>query len=450
MECTFRTTLGASGLALSEIILIFTIACLILLSIGCSSVTKKGNADVSYNSEEGTIKVTLNNIATCNYSIKINDKTIVSDVITEEVTINILYILKDKLDVDKDVAMFATKNNNDLLVKLNLTNLLDTSFVYHLTPAVSLQDDNVQFIGSGAKVVSKSSSSNIDEELKRWLYRNRELVNDSIFKLFRTNYLYMIGNKNEYVVQGEIPVLHNLSGSKYSVSCSMKADYYAILACRGQNFIDIFVENSVVKDFQNLSTSKTNIPCVTVNNDSGYFCLVLLGINKDFSYQQIPFAVVAVDNSAPSEVEPSGNLSVYDFRNGEKVILPANVTQIFGNATVRVLHWDGNGLECNVTFLVNFAGDAKSVTIHRRGELCYPNQYLGNHFPVEDKILYAKNGYEQRLTWKMHFDSGDNEIPITVEDYHGNKRDFNVIVRAEFVRSNSPQIDIDNNIDIYN
>ena len=49
----------------------------------------------------------------------------------------------------------------------------------------------------------------------------------------------------------------------------------------------------------------------------------------------------------------------------------------------------------------------------------------------------------------MHFDDGDNEIPVTVEDYHGNKREYNVVVRAEFVRSDAPQIDIDNNIDIY-
>ena len=50
----------------------------------------------------------------------------------------------------------------------------------------------------------------------------------------------------------------------------------------------------------------------------------------------------------------------------------------------------------------------------------------------------------------MHFDDGDNEIPITVEDYHGNRRDYKIVYRAEFVRSNAPQIDIDNNIDIYN
>jgi hypothetical protein len=69
---------------------------------------------------------------------------------------------------------------------------------------------------------------------------------------------------------------------------------------------------------------------------------------------------------------------------------------------------------------------------------------------VANKVLFAKDGYEQRFTWKMHFDDGDNEIPVTVEDYHGNKREYNVVVRAEFVRSDAPQIDIDNNIDIYN
>lgn len=430
---------------------IIMISCVAMIVYGCSSVMKKAKVNASYNSEKGSISVALENIASCNYSLKINEYVIGNGTINENGELNILNQIKSKVDICKEVALLAAKNNNELQVSLSLTNLLDTTFIYHLIPSVVVQDDNVQFTGVGAMVISKSASRNVDEELKHWLFRKNEVVSDSLFSSIRTNYLYLTEtNNNDFVVRGEIPVVHSLSGNKYSVSCNMKADYYAVVACGNQKFIDKFVENSVVKDYKNLSTSKSNIVCVPEDNESGYFCIVLLGINKDYSYQQLPIAVVAKDNVAPNNNYLPGVFEGFNFKNKTKVHMPKNATEIFGNASVRVAHWDGNGLECNVTFLVNFAGDAKSATIHRRGELCYPDKYLGNHLPVANKVLFAKDGYEQRFTWKMHFDDGDNEIPVTVEDYHGNKREYNVVVRAEFVRSDAPQIDIDNNIDIYN
>lgn len=432
-------------------ILLFTLVSAAFSAVGCSSVFKKSKANVSYNSEEGTVSVALENTPTSNYTLKIGDYDIGSGTVNEKEELNILNQIKRKSDICKDIALLAAKNNNELQVSMTLTDLLDTIFVYHLTPTISMQYDNIQFTGVGAKVVSKSASRNVDEELKRWLYRKHEVINDNLYAALRTNYIYLIETKNnDFVVSCEIPVVHSLAGNKYSVTSNMVADYYAIVACCEQKFIDEFVENSVVKDYRNLSTTKNNLSCISEDNTSGYFCIVLLGINKDYSYQQLPIAVVALDNEAPNNNYIPGVFEGFNFKNNTKVLMPPNATEISGNARVQVAHWDGNGLECNVTFIVNFAGDAKSATIHRRGELCYPNKYLGNHLSVEDKVFYAKDGYEQRFTWKMHFDDGDNEIPISVEDYHGNKRDYNVIVRAEFVRSNAPQIDIDNNIDIYN
>ena len=422
-----------------------------MLFAACSLMKTKGIAGVSYNSEKGIISVTLENMTTCNYVMKIDEYEIGSGTINEKADLNILSQLKNKTNICKDIALLAAKNNNELQVSLSLTDLLDTIFVYHITPTFNMQDDNVQFTGIGAKVVSKSASRNVDEELKRWLYQKHEVLNDSLFAALKTNYLFITETKNnDYVISGEIPVVHSLSGNKYSVTCSMVADFYAIVACREQQFLDKFVENSVVSDYKNLNTTKSNLLCVPEDNGSGYFCVTLLGINKDYSYQQLPICVVAVDNIAPTDKIIPGAIQGFTLKDNTNVQMPKEYPEIFGGAYVRVAHFDGNGLECNVTFLVTLSGDAKLVTIHRRGDLCYPMQYIGNHLPVADKTFYAKDGHEQRFTWKMHFDDGDNEIPITVEDYHGNRRDYNVIVRAEFVRNNSPQIDIDNNIDIYN
>lgn len=47
---------------------------------------------------------------------------------------------------------------------------------------------------------------------------------------------------------------------------------------------------------------------------------------------------------------------------------------------------------------------------------------------------------------------GDNIIPIIVEDWHGNKREGNIRISAQFVRTNSSDVNIENNINnnIYN
>lgn len=434
----------------SRIIQITLMATATLFVLACSSVVKRGTAKASYNSEKGTISVSLENLAPCNYVLKINEYEIGTGTINDKAELNILKQLKSKADIKKDIAMLAAKNNNEVKISLSLTDVMDTTFTYHLIPSVTMPDDNVQFSGVGAKVVSKSASRNVDDELKRWLYHKHEVVNESLFGALRANYLYLTDSKsNDFIIKGEIPILHSISGNKYNVISALHADYYAVVACNNQAFIDKFVENSVVGDYKNLSTSKSSLTCVSQKMESGYLCLILLGINRDYTYQQVPFALVALDNTAPSErYYPGENASTLTFKNGTRVIIPGNAPSIYGGGIVTVPHWAGNGLECNVTFSLAFLGDCKSITIQRRGELCY-REYGGTYyFKQEDKTFYAKdyNGSHQ-FTWKMHFDDGDNEIPVIVEDYHGNRSSYKVIVRARFVRNNAPQINIDNNIE---
>lgn len=421
-----------------------------LLTLGCSPSAVE-QATASFDSNRGTITGTLENMASCNYRIKINEYEIDSGFINQTFELNILDLIRNNSGITKDIAMLAAKNSNNINISFTLNDILDTVYNYHITPSLTTPEYDIQFTGIGAGVLPKHANRNVDEELKRWLYRKREVVNDSLYLALRTNYLYLSEeNGNNFVTQGEIPVIHSLAGNTYSINCNMNADYYAVVSCRDQKSIDDFIENSVARDFQNLSLTKTNVPCVGQIQESGYSCLVLLGINRDYSYHQIPFAIVAIDNSAPSNKEYPEQPVSFNFKNETRILIPSNAPEIFGAAAVEVAHWSGTTLECNVTFLVSFVGDAKSVTIHRRGELCYPQPYLGNYFPVANKVFYAKDGSKQRFIWKMHFNDGDNEIPITVEDNHGNKKEYNIVVRAEFVSSDAPQVNIDNNIDIYN
>ena len=102
---------------------IIMISCVAMIVYGCSSVMKKAKVNASYNSEKGSISVALENIDSCNYSLKINEYVIGNGTINENGEINILNQIKSKVDICKEVALLAAKNNNDLHVSLSLTDL---------------------------------------------------------------------------------------------------------------------------------------------------------------------------------------------------------------------------------------------------------------------------------------------------------------------------------------
>lgn len=95
--------------------------------------------------------------------------------------------------------------------------------------------------------------------------------------------------------------------------------------------------------------------------------------------------------------------------------------------------------------MVSFAGDVKSVTVKRTKKLS------SWEHRVENKVIdLTGKSSPYTFTYMLHFTDGDNHIPIIVEDNHGNKREFELNVNAEFVRTDVPSIDIDNNINIDN
>lgn len=431
----------------------FLYSTLVVLSLICFSCdhnigTKKMEVSVLYDNAKGVITIQKEDTAECKFEVKLHELLIVQGFFKDKKEMDILSLIKSSKRNIMNIAMLAAESNSELKIKLQVADVLDTIFNYRLIPQISINEDNVSFSGLGAPVIPQSKGRNLDEEIKKWLYRHHVILNDTVYNIVRKNYQYLTdSNDNGYIVKSEIPVVHSIDNHKFSVSCSMKADYYAIVACQNQYFIDVFVEKAVVNDFKTLGVSKSSLPCTCQRIKSGYLCIFLLGINKDYSYQQLPISVIAIDNSAPERGYYSDKVpSSMPFKNGTKIIIPKSAPKIDGSGTVYVDHWAGNGLECNVTFNIEMSGDCKSVTIQRRGELCYPDRYLGNHLRPEDKVFYAKDNLSQRFTWKMHFDDGDNEIPIVTEDYHGNKSTYKVVVRAKFVRSNSPHIDIENNI----
>lgn len=444
-----------------------------LFACACSSLQEEHNIFATCKLDGSKIVVDVDTFSTYKYYLSLGPLTVDSGVVKGHKDLFIPSIIKGAGQFRKEIALNAAKRGCMHEITLRVNDAIDTTFAYRQT-ITEIPDEKISFKGFGAPLIRKSKKENVDNELRVWLYRKQEHIDDSLFTIFRSIYseLSLTGD-NEYIPVGRIPVAHDIEGRRmYKINGDVQADYYAVVACQDQAYINQFIEQLVGNNFAGVSTSLASpLACHYKKGTSGYRNVFLLCINKDWTYKQIPIATFALDNSAPESsfycaLSSRGRNSQYDlsetllvepepeslsYNNRIKVLYPNDRPKIFGGAIVSVTNFDGNGLECNVTFRVELSGDSKSATIQRRGELCYPSHYSGNLFKPEDKVIYAKdhNGV-YIFMYKMHFDDGDNIIPVIVEDYNGNKYRGSITVKAKFVRSNAPSINIDNNIDIYN
>lgn len=344
-------------------------------------------------------------------------------------------------------------------INVNIENIVDTSFFYKIE-IPQLKQATSYIIGKCAHLNNSIDDKSINLNIKKWAYQTNNHLEDSLLLKFKQILSQL--NKSlytEYTTSQSVPLVNKLEQENYKVESDMQADYYYLYATCSQQELDKFVEDMVVNGFPNSKTSPCGIfKCNTIKNKTGYKVLLLIGIdNKDWSYQICPLGLVVTDLSAPifeliGESVLKGNYYNYiDLKGNLRILLPSNKPLVDGFAYVNVPHWDGNGVECNVTFNISFGGDAKSVTIKRTKDLCYHYGGFWDELRPENKTISlskVKNPYI--FTYKLHLENGDNIIPLTVEDYHGNKRNGQIVIRAEFVRNGAPDINIDNNIDIYN
>ena len=351
----------------------------------CSSLQEaKHNTFVSCKLDGTIITIEVDTFTTYKYYLNVGTVLVDSGVLAEHKEFNIPQVVKGTAQNRKEIALNAAKNDYTHEIRLQINDVVDTTFTYRQS-ITDIPDEDISFTGFGAPLVRKSKKSNVDNELRVWLYRRQEHIDEALFDTFRLIYseLSLTGD-NEYVPEGNIPVIHDIDGYKYKVRSNVQADYYAVVACQDQAYINQFVEQTVGNNFAEVSTSlSVPLTCHYNKGTSGYRNVFLLCMNKDWSYKQIPLATFALDNTAPesSFSNASGRLrnlryynqsdspsrtaepSTLSYSNRIKVLYPSNKPKIYGNASVSVTNWDGNGLECNVTFRVELSGDAKSATI---------------------------------------------------------------------------------------
>ena len=414
----------------------------------CSCNNNSGSSGNSYS--KPTIKVTNDSIVIIatsdrehNLSINVQNENVVSSQINQTTSYSLLDLARKCKDRN-EIALAAINNSNTISFKVKVGDVIDTLVNYSIDPYYA-EESVFSISGQCSPLISKLSNPSQSIDLKKWLFRKKvHLEDEQVHTLIGVVNQLSRSGVTEYISTTNIPVIHNFSGIKYNVKSNFEADHYVLFACSSAKEIEDFVEEVVANDFELCSNSASgSMNCYRKADSNGNKCICLIAIKKDWSYKIQPLGLVAIDNIAPSSINGQDDISSISFPNNVKVTLPTNSPNVFGYANVAVGHWDGTGLSCACTFILTFGGDASTITIHRTGKLA---KWLSTE---HKQINLSEHSSPYSVTMDMHLEDGDNRIPITISDYRGNTRNEEINIRAEFVRTNTNDINIDNNINIW-
>lgn len=397
--------------------------------------------------QNSILDITSLNKSLHNVKISVNGIELFNKEITDSWHSDIIDLLKEHNDFI-EIAYIATNSiDNSVAIKVQVDNSIDTTFNYAIKP-MNLEFPKTIITGKCAPLYSNFSSPNLEVDLKRWLFKRKENVGkhriDRMLEIVRT---LKFSEYNIYETDSEIPIVKNFTGIRYNVKSEMEADYYVLFAYSSENELDSFIEEIVSNDFElTTSTIKHPMQCFRDTKTDGYKCISLIGIKEDWSYQVEPLGLVCIDNISPQEspIETTPQ-SFLLFKKSKTIIrLPENLSPFLGYAILSTKDFGGNGASCMVNFMIEFSGDVKSLTIKR-------NDILSKWVGKENKVINLEDeNSPYYFTYELHLEEGDNYVPVIVHDLRGNKMEYKLNIPAHFERSESPQIEIDNNIDIWN
>lgn len=425
--------------------------CILILGLFVSSCknSESDRTDISFESDT----IHYSSVKNQHISVQVNDIDVFSKS-AAKLNESLLTLIRQSNANKREIALIASKNNNFLPVRVIIGESIDTILKVEIK-AYFPTNENSSIRGNCAQLTNVFAHTDNSIDMKKWLFKRKEHLTEE--QIQNTIGIYNELSRNNFIelsTSQDIPVIKSFAGLSYKVNSSKNADYYILYACSSPNEIEDFVGEIIANDFELCSTTLNQpLSCFRASNSNGYKCICLIAIDKDWNYTIEPLALVAIDNVAPSRKPiDKKNIDQMVFPHNIKVHFPKNKPEIYGYADVAVVNSNGNGIACNVTFIMYFSGDVKSITVKRTHELCYYSRFIGydEETPGPKSFTYMTKDLKSPHTFniKLHLEDGDNFIPYVIEDNHGNKLEGHIIHRASFSRTDSPIIE--NNIDIYN
>lgn len=269
-------------------------------------------------------------------------------------------------------------------------------------------------------------------------------------------------DNSEYVIyttEDDIPIIKSFAGIRYNLSTNIKADYYYLLATDSEEELNEFIKEVSLNDFEMGETNMRNsVSCFRANEKGGYLTIFFIGLNKDWSKHIVPIGMVAIDNIKPSVLSDNSSVEAFLSSNsknaqfedlilyskGIRIAMPNKYPKISGQIYISTNSFRGN--HANFEFGLFENGDIESISIKREVHRDYMKRVMK---PETKTIKLSDKKSPYHFTYELDLGIGDNYIPITVTDKRGNKTNYTYKISMVQVEDNDPDINIDNNINIY-
>ena len=359
-----------------------------------------------------------------------------------------------------NIAFLLAQNNGNIQVNLSVQDVIDTTITYHLDITDIQEYATKVQSGICAQLVGICDAENMESQIIKYLYKmGKRNVSDE-FKnkiLLYMQALNKTDDYSQYVTVQEIPVVTSFKGINYRISSDLVADNYYLFACESEKELDEFVEEMVTLKFEGAVHSLAQpISCYRSPDSSGTICILLVGINNDWTYQIAPVGLICIDNSAPkiNYSVNTNNMLAYEYsfdpvmnhhdllftKNKIIVRMPENAPVIEGVVYLSTTGFSGYS---NVNFQLYHRGDVKSITLVRENNLA---RWVGRGKKVID-LQDVSNPY--LFSYELNLDFGVNYLPVIVTDLRGNTTEYKHIIPCEPKPDNNPQINIENNINVH-
>lgn len=422
---------------LKFILIIITSAIL----FGCSHLSKPGISHAEVDAENNELSLNGDTTNSCQLTITINENLKYEKTLKGGERYSFLELLRENPDYYNNIAYQLATHDGNIIMGLKIPNICDTVINFRHNTSDAYQHTCEVTSGLCAPLSNAFSKSNVETDIIKWLYRSSyNNLSDTIIDNIR---LYIQDLKRsiykEYTSKKEIPIVQSLKGISYNLSSALRADYYYLFACQSEQEIEDFVEEVISLKFEGASRSLSEpLICYRSPTSIGMVCLMLIGIDSNWSYQIVPVGLLSIDNCPPlienSSNNPTTNSSNKFIFQKNRILISTDspIPDITGQLSIEFGKFQGHGHMLSVPFTFNFSGDIDKIAVHRTKSLI-------EEIDLSDKIS------PYHITLDIGLNTGDNYIPIDAFDRRGNKASYDLKISTERVKEDRV---IENNITI--
>lgn len=422
---------------LKFILIIITSAIL----FGCLQLSNTGSSHLEVDVKNNELSVEGDTANSCLLTITINGNLKYEKTLKGGERYSFLELLRENPDYYNNIAYQLATHDGNIIMGLKIPNICDTVINFRHNTSDAYQHTCEVTSGLCAPLSNAFSKSNVETDIIKWLYRNGyNSLSDTIIDNIR---LYIQDLKRsiykEYTSKKEIPIVQSLKGINYNLSSALRADYYYLFACQSEQEIEDFVEEVISLKFEEASRSLSEpLICYRSPTSIGMVCLMLIGIDSNWSYQIVPVGLLSIDNCPPlienNSNNPTTNSSNKFIFQKNRILISTDsrIPDITGQLSIKFGKFQGRGYMLSVPFTFNFSGDIDKIEIHRTKSQI-------EKIDLSDKIS------PYHITLDIGLNTGDNYIPIDAFDKRGNKASYDLKISTERVKEDRV---IENNITI--